>query len=256
MCTVTVVPLDDGFRLRCNRDERRDRPTATSPVLHRLGRRLAVFPVDPTSQGTWVGVNDVGLTIALLNRSGDPSGSLEPEPRVSRGCIIPALLACGSLDEALERCATVDVESFGRFRLLIIESTTVAIVTSDSRVLARELVSLSRPVMETSSSLGDDLVEGPRRRLFKRLFDQDQSTWLRAQRQFHHHQWRTRPEISVVMERADASTVSETVIDVRLQAIDVSYHATDSNDRHYRRWRASRMALIRSSGMSAGGSSA
>ncbi len=226
MCTVTVVPLDDGFRLRCNRDERRDRPAAMPPVLHTLGRRLAAFPVDPTSQGTWVGVNDVGLTIALLNRSGEPSGSLEPEPRVSRGRIIPALLACGSLDEALERCATLDAESFGRFRLLMIESTTVAIVTSDTRVLSREFVSLSRPVMETSSSLGDDVVEGPRRKLFNRLFDQDQSAWLRAQRQFHHHQWRARPEISVMMERADASTVSETVIDVRLQTIEVSYHAT------------------------------
>jgi hypothetical protein len=227
MCTVTVVPLDDGFRLRCNRDERRDRPTATSPVLQTLGRRLAVFPVDPTSQGTWVGVNDVGLAIALLNRSGDCARSLDPEPRVSRGRIIPALLACASLDEALERCATLDPGSFGRFRLLMIESTTVAIVTSDTRVLSRERVSLSQPVMQTSSSLGDDVVEGPRRKLFDRLFDQDQSAWLHAQRQFHHHQWRARPEISVLMERADASTVSETVIDVRLQTIEVCYQATE-----------------------------
>jgi len=228
VCTVTVVPFGRGFRVSCNRDERRDRPIAAPPMMHSVGRRKAMFPVDPASQGTWVGVNDRGLAVALLNRTAESIGALDtidPAPRVSRGRIVPTLLACDSLDEAIERCARLDIRDFARFRLLIIQNARIAIVTSDSRVLAHEVLSLSRPVMQTSSSLGDAVVEGPRRRLFERLFGQQQDAWLRAQRRFHRHQWRSRPDISVMMQRADARTVSQTVIDVRAHSIDLAYRA-------------------------------
>lgn len=236
MCTVTIVPLDEnGFRLRCNRDERRDRPIARPPTLHVRGSRAALFPVDPASGGTWVGVNDAGLAMALLNRTPDSRETLDhaPAPRVSRGRIIPALLACASPDEILERCTRLDPHVFDRFRLLIVQHETVIIVTSNARSLTHDIVSLSRPIMQTSSSLGDGVVEEPRRRLFQELFNRHRATWLRAQRRFHRHQWCARPDISVMMERADARTVSETVIDVRRHAIELTYrphaarHSTD-----------------------------
>jgi Transport and Golgi organisation 2 len=227
MCTVTVVPLEEGFRLRCNRDERRDRPMARPPSTHVVEARRALFPVDPASEGTWIGVNDTGLAIALLNRS-RASGPATPEDhvksRVSRGRIIPPLLACPSLEDALERCAMLDVATFDLFRLMIVQGETVAVVTSDGRALSHEIVSLGRPVMQTSSALGDDLVEAPRRRLFDTMLgEQPPAAWLRGQRQFHRHQWPSRPELSVLMERADARTVSETLIDVRPHAIKLAY---------------------------------
>jgi Transport and Golgi organisation 2 len=223
MCTVTIVPLGNGFRLCCNRDERRNRPTAAPPMVQSLGQRQAIFPIDPTSQGTWVGVNDAGLTMALLNRTADQMNLLDETPEVSRGRIIPALLTCGSADEALEHCARLDAARFDRFRLLIMQGTTAIVVTSDTRAFLHDVVSVSQPVMWTSSSLGDDVVEGPRRELFNRMFDDRQGEWLRAQRRFHRHQWRTRPQISVMMERSDARTVSQTAIDVRLRAITLTY---------------------------------
>jgi uncharacterized protein with NRDE domain len=227
VCTVSIVPLGDGFRLRCNRDERRDRPMARPPALHRLQHRTAIFPVDPASQGTWVGVNDVGLAAAILNRTAESMPASDGEPRASRGQIVPALLACASTDEALDRCADFDLRAFDRFRLLIVHRAMVVIVTSDRRALSHEVVNLSQPVMQTSSSLGDRVVEGPRRRLFDRLLGQPHNT-LRAQRRFHHYHWRSRPDISVLMERADARTVSHTVIDVRRLAITMTYQAIGS----------------------------
>jgi uncharacterized protein with NRDE domain len=227
MCTVTIVPLDDGFRLRFNRDERRDRPIARPPAMHMVEARRAVFPVDPTSEGTWIGVNDSGLVIALLNRNEaarSANAARDPESRVSRGRIAPVLLACGSPEEALDRCTTLDVAAFDPFRLMIVQKTIAVAVTSDGRELSHEVVSLSRPVMRTSSSLGDDLVEGPRRELFEMMLGQQpQSAWLRGQRRFHRHQWPSRRELSVLMERDDARTVSETVIDVRPRALELAY---------------------------------
>jgi hypothetical protein len=235
MCTVTIVPCDDGFRVRFNRDERRDRPAAAPPIVQTIEGRRAIFPVDPRSQGTWIGVNDVGLAMALLNRTIGASATLDQTPRVSRGCIIPRLLGGRSLDDVLDRCSALDLGRFDQFRLLIVQNTTAVVVTSDARVLSHDRVSLARPIMLTSSSLGDDVVEPPRRQLFDQLFDQHPRTWLRVQRHFHGHQWPARTEISVMMERSDAKTVSQTVIDVRESAIRMAYREVGSAPRGFSR---------------------
>ena len=228
MCTVTIVPAGDGFRLGCNRDERRDRAPALPPAVHQLPHRTAIFPVDPHGQGTWVGVNGAGVAAALLNRTIDSAAPIDKSSRRSRGLIIPDLLDCASLTEALDIGAALDPSDFDRFRLVVAQNTTAAIVTSDGVALSVELTKLSRPIMLTSSSLGDRLVDRPRRRLFDQLFAGEERSWLRAQRRFHSHQWPTRRDISVRMERADARTVSHTVVNVSSRVIELRYRALES----------------------------
>ena len=119
MCTVTIVPYDDGFRLVCNRDERRDRPAAIPPMDRRLPHRTAIYPQDPLGGGTWVGANDAGLVAALLNRSvnaGAPGGE---RPLRSRGLIIPPLLDASSVTEAVDMAADLDPAQFNPFRLVV-----------------------------------------------------------------------------------------------------------------------------------------
>jgi transport and Golgi organization protein 2 len=220
VCTVTIVPVRNGFRLGCNRDERRDRVAALPPAVHGLSHRTAIFPVDPAGPGTWVGINDASLAAALLNRSADSTAPHHKSRRRSRGLIIPYLLACDSLADAVHRGAAVDPRDFDRFRLAIVQRGTVATLTSDGAELAVEVTELARPMMLTSSSLGDALVERPRRRLFERVFAGGERTWVQAQSLFHRHQWRSRRDISVRMARADATTVSQTFVIVMGSAID------------------------------------
>jgi hypothetical protein len=105
---------------------------------------------------------------------------------------------------------------------------TVATLTSDGAELAAEVTNLARPMMLTSSSLGDALVEKPRRRLFERLFAGEERSWVQAQSLFHRHQWQSRRDISVRMERADAKTVSQTFVSVTGSAIELRYRALES----------------------------
>lgn len=151
MCTVTIVPYNDGFRLVCNRDERRDRPAAAPPTVHRLEYSAAIYPVDPSGGGTWVGVNDAGLAAALLNRTIDAAESPRRSrrtPQRSRGLIIPKLLGCRSLTDALDMAAGLDPARFDLFRLALVQRMAAVVVTSDGLALSAETMSLSQPLAD------------------------------------------------------------------------------------------------------------
>lgn len=80
----------------------------------------------------------------------------------------------------------------------------------------------------TSSSLCDEVVEEPRRRLFERLIGGEERSWVQGQVLFHGHQWRSRPDISIRMERAEAKTVSHTFVSVTGGGIELRYRALES----------------------------
>jgi hypothetical protein len=210
----------------CNRDERRTRPTARPPRPWLTGASWATYPQDPVSGGTWIGVNDDGLLVAVLNRTSTP-GVVRPAAR-SRGAIVPGLLACASIDEAAKAAEMLDVRIFEPFRLVVVQRSMVAVIASDSAHTSPEIFPLVSPVMFTSSSLGDALVEAPRCALFEQLV-LSSDDWLRGQFRFHRHQWPERQGISILMARQDAATVSRTTIDVTSRRIDVGYEPLTSH---------------------------
>jgi len=225
MCTVTVVPDGDGFRMICNRDERRDRPAALPPTVHRVGDRTVVYPVDAQSGGTWVGLNDCGLVATLLNRTPDLGARPPAAFARSRGLIVPTLLGCASLDAALTEAQRLEPSEFDLFRLLLVERMTAGILTSDGRTLSAETSNLAAPLFLTSSSIGDSLVEEPRRRLFESMvLSKAPSEWLDAQSRFHVHRWRSPSAISVTMAREDARTVSRTFVQVTASGQRLRYY--------------------------------
>src|SRR3954464_8626826 len=107
MCTVSIVPVPDGCRLVCNRDERRTRAAAHPPRTWPTEVSWATYPRDPVSGGTWIGVNDDGLVIALLNRTA--TANKRRVAAHSRGSIVPALLACPSISGSVKACAALDL---------------------------------------------------------------------------------------------------------------------------------------------------
>jgi transport and Golgi organization protein 2 len=221
MCTVTIVPCDGGFRVACNRDERRDRPPALPPASHACGKRLAVFPVDPVGGGTWIGVNDAGLAATLLNRT--RFGDARPIAAQSRGLIVPRVMAAKCWGEAMLAAGCLDPTLYSPFRLVVVQGSLVGEVVSDGRRLSSTAAPLSGPMLFTSSSLGDALVAEPRRRLFEQMIRDHPGDWLQEQWRFHRHRWPRQPELSVAMERDEATTVNRSAIDVRVDSIDFSY---------------------------------
>jgi hypothetical protein len=230
MCTVTVVPVAGGVRLACNRDEQRTRPAALPPTLMKAACRHALAPVDPAGGGTWVAVSDAGLLLVLLNVTVEPGVRPPGVPRQTRGAIIPALLSCDTLSDAIARALALGSADYAPFRLVIADSLELAELRSEgSGVCLVRREPLLVPRLFTSSGLGDRLVEGVRGSLFADLFTPG-TNWVARQDDFHRHSWADRPQVSVCMRRPEARTVSLTVVLLEPDRASLVYHP-DAPDR-------------------------
>lgn len=209
MCTVSVIQTPAGVRVVHSRDELRSRSPALPPAWRTLGSgRRALWPTDPDAGGTWVAVRDDGLVLALLNRNIPPNG--RPAPTRSRGGLIPALIDLDDAGAVSQGLAGLDLAGTAPFRLLTAEpGGPVRLATWDGLWLAQAGV-LAPPLCLASSGLGDERVRG-RLPLFERLVASDPTPG--AQDAFHRHRWDDAPELSVLMSRRDARTVSITTIE-------------------------------------------
>jgi hypothetical protein len=223
MCTVSITILPDrAIRLACNRDELLNRPPALPPRISEFGERLAAFPIDPISKGTWIAVNDAGLVLSLLNVNA-PRRPRAAAPR-SRGEIIPSLLQVHDAAEAIALAATsLHAPDYQPFRLVALDREALLEMISDGHEFhftSHELAEL--PILFTSSGLGDALAHKPRQKLFDSFCAAGDFDRLRQDR-FHRHSWPDRSEISVCMHRADAQTVSHTTVELRADRVTLGY---------------------------------
>lgn len=218
MCTVTVIPIASpregrGFRLVTNRDERRERLAALAPEIRRVGAVRAVWPVDPVGGGTWVCANDRGVALTLLNVNRAGLGAPEEAARfTSRGALIPELVDVSRAADAIKRLGGLDLGCFRAFRLVVVDAGTIFEAGWDRRTLRVERRPMA-PACFVSSGLGDERA-APRLELWAR-FLREAAAGPEMQDVFHRHQWPDRPEISVLMSRADARTVSTTALEIR-----------------------------------------
>lgn len=230
MCTVSLIPLADpvGCRLVCNRDEQRTRPAALPPQRRSFGKRTAIMPIDPESDGTWIAATDAGLVLALLNvNESDRPGKTSVPARRSRGHIVPALLEHATIDEVFRAALMIDAGQFDPFRLLVVSlNGRIEVVSDGRRVRCGQAMVGNALAVFSSSGLGDDQVIGPRQELFDDLCDRA-ACLAEAQQAFHSHRWRERPQLSVLMSRAAARTVSRTSVDLHASHVALRYEALD-----------------------------
>jgi hypothetical protein len=182
------------------------------------------MPIDPDCGGTWIGVNDAGLVCALLNAHNGPTS---PSAPISRGTIIPPLLGYADIDSALVGARQLAADRYLPFRLVIVDGGELVECWNDGGALEHRRQRLHDAVMRTSSRLGDDLVAGPRAALFRRFLEST-SDPVAAEDLFHLHRWRGREEISVRMRRADARTVSHTIVEIRERTVRMAYRPADA----------------------------
>jgi len=227
MCTVTVIPLAAqgehpaggraAFRLVTNRDESRRRAPALPPRCISLSDDTeAVWPIDPAGGGTWIAASTGGLALAATNINPRPA---QPRARrdalSSRGLLIPELITASHAAPAIDRLHTIDLSAFPPFRLIAVDGLSIVTAVWSDDVLGITQQPLE-PACFVSSGLGDDVVSD-RLPLFDAMLNELGPTPA-MQDAFHRHRWPDRPEASVLMSRAEARTVSTTIVEMRPNA--------------------------------------
>ena len=115
MCTISWFYHEHGYELFFNRDESRERPKADIPRIHN-GSVRSIMPIDPQGGGTWLGVNEYGISCALLNfyQGVLPKGALR-----SRGQIVSSLMACKDVDSVANAIGALELSRHAPFSLLV-----------------------------------------------------------------------------------------------------------------------------------------
>lgn len=102
MCTVSILRASGGragYDLWFNRDERLTRAPERPPVAGvTAGGTRYVAPMDGERGGTWLLLNERGLTVCVLN---DYEATRATAGEVSRGCLPLIAAGCGEAREAL-----------------------------------------------------------------------------------------------------------------------------------------------------------
>jgi hypothetical protein len=222
MCTISIIPLrertssDCGYRVVCNRDESRIRPPASNPRWRAAGAGKALWPMDMEAGGTWIAISEAGMTLCVLNVNPDPPAVVErPANARSRGLLIPELIGEGSVAAALERLERMPLSQYTPFRLLGIETVDGEMRLGEARWDRGHFGVAwfgNDPAAFSSSGLGDSRAL-PRVDLFEDLVVRPGATPSR-QDEYHRHVWEDRPEVSVLMTREDARTVSITTVEM------------------------------------------
>jgi hypothetical protein len=117
MCTLTFIAGDTSHRIAMNRDERITRGAGRPPEIHQVGGTKVIYPSDGEG-GTWIGANEYGIALALLNWNAVISPGERNGKARSRGQVIPALMGSRSLAELRTAFQASNLEGMSPFRLV------------------------------------------------------------------------------------------------------------------------------------------
>jgi Transport and Golgi organisation 2 len=222
MCTVSFVPNSLGFYVGMNRDESVRRVRAYSPeVSYRDGHAL-LYPTEPGG-GTWIGVNDTGFCLALINWHAVPS---HPErPVVSRGTVVKTLVMLQSSGQLCPAIKGLPLRRMPPFRLIAILPLERAV--HEFRWNQIE-ISQQRYEWETrhwfSSGFDEPAVQEKRAKVCRTAWDQPQAGSLNWLRQLHASHSPAPGPFSICMHREEAATVSYTEVVLGDRTILMKYH--------------------------------
>jgi hypothetical protein len=221
MCTVSWFFSQNEYQLMCNRDELHTRLPAKAPSIQEKAGVRFIAPIDGDAGGTWIGVNQYGVTLCLLNRYHDP---YEPVGLVtSRGQLVMQQLGFSSLSTLRQQMTSLDLAPFKPFTLLALalESSPLLFDWTGRTMLIDEEPSSRIPLV--SSSYDQQGVMVFRQQEFQQLLAKSGKIDHDMLKTFHGSHPPAKNAYSTCMHRSDAATVSFSAIRVSPHGISFLY---------------------------------
>ncbi|MFO1446703.1 MAG: NRDE family protein [Opitutaceae bacterium] len=221
MCTLTWRPsAERGYDLFFNRDELDTRTDECPPAVITTPGGRVIAPRDGPGGGTWLALNEQGVTLALLNcyPSRARAGSDWDRPTPSRGGVCWTVAGARSAREAIERVKAGAWESAKPFHLVALDAEA----RGEWRTWdGAQWSGGSAPLFLTSSSFASSEIEAERARRWRT----SAPVTVEEMEAFHWFYEPAAGAASICMRRADARTRSVSHITVRTGLRSLKYWA-------------------------------
>lgn len=219
MCTVSFVPLPNGFVFHSNRDEKSFRPTISPQIYVENGAKL-IYPKDEQAGGTWIVAKEDGTCIILLNGAFENHQKLAVY-RKSRGQILKEIiLETNPLDAFFE----MNLNEIEPFTLIVFYKNTLTEARWDGNNKHRLSKSLEQNHIWSSATLYNHAQRKARAQWFDDFCSTHQPLTIEKIFSFHSETKKDNKEYGLVIEREDQTkTVSITQIRIENNQIEMVY---------------------------------
>lgn len=210
MCTVTFAARSTGYLLGMNRDEKLTRVEALPPKPRFVEGRRVLFPSEPGG-GTWIGLNDTGVCLALINWYS--VAARVQRNALSRGCIVTSAIGGTESGTVDERLAAIPLPRVNPFRLIGVFPAAREVIEWQWNL--RKLTRRRHPWKANtwiSSGYDEPGAQITRAKNFRAALRQSSVGALDWLRRLHRCHRPERGPYSTCMHRADAATVSYTEV--------------------------------------------
>ncbi|MCL9783308.1 NRDE family protein [Vibrio sp. S4M6] len=220
MCSVSWLTTSDGYQVFFNRDEQISRAHALAPTQLTIDDVEVMMPIDPVGSGSWISMNEHGLSLCILNnyQGQTPSG-----PLISRGLLLKQLSVLKTVSDVATAFKKTELSHFAPFTLLAFDP---ALNENNLDVMAFAWNGREDTIFPTDSPLFSSGVDPKgvqqyRQHVYQKLTEKDKSISSLIKFHTHHH-----PELaymSTCMSREKAKTVSFTYLTVSNDNKSMSY---------------------------------
>ena len=221
MCTITFSPRKRGYALAMNRDEKLSRPIGLPPSETIIAGRRVLAPSEPGG-GTWIAVNDSGITFALINWYA--ISSTVNAKTVSRGEVVKIVSPLTTAFSAAKALKQLPLARINPFRLVGFFPDTTEII--EWRWNIKTLFSKKhqwRLKQWISSGFDEAKAQKIRGATFQNSVKQKSVGRLEWLRRLHRSHAPNIGPFSTCMHREDAATVSYTEVSVSSRKTAMSY---------------------------------
>jgi hypothetical protein len=214
MCSVSWCIDDSGYQIFFNRDEQKTRAPALAPQSFFQQETHVLMPIDPVGQGSWISLNEYGLSLCLLNnyQGTKPEGEL-----ISRGQLLKRLSSEADLAQVEAHFGTLTLEQFAPFTLLAFELENSKVRSFEWNGKQACISNAVSP--HFSSAVALDNVSEYR----QSVYEHEPMKNTEALLMFHSQHHPEHSHMSVCMHRDDAQTVSFTRIQVSKDSMQMNY---------------------------------
>ena len=231
MCTVSWTAVRDGYDLFFNRDELNSRAAEEPPVRAECDGVAYLAPRDGEHGGTWLAVNESGLTICLLNDYGAAWRPRADQTRFSRGHLVRNCAAAANHADVIRAVHAQPLGRTSAFHLVALSPHEGALVMDwqGTELIRHDAGTVIPPL--SSSSFATREVIAARLQRFASVIPSARTAAPDELARYHRQHDRTAGGHSVLMCRPDAATRSICRVTVDRSRVNLCYEAVRWNGR-------------------------